>query len=163
MQPYEASSETYFITTDISKLDVNVIHRYLSEESYWAQGIPKDIVEKAIQHSISFGLFYKDDANNLTQIGFARLVTDRATFAYLADVFVLKEYRGKGLSKWLMKIIQLHPELQNLRRWLLTTKDAHGLYAQLGWIKVPEDYMYRFMMRHNPGVYKKLEKAEVSK
>jgi hypothetical protein len=160
MQPYEASSENYFITTEISKLDVNVIHHFLSEESYWAQGISKSIVEKAIQHSLCFGLFYKDDDNNLKQVGFARLVTDKATFAYLADVFVLKEHRGKGLSKWLMRIIQAHPELQNLRRWMLTTKDAHGLYAQLGWIKPPDDYIYRFMMRHNPDVYKKSGKSE---
>src|SRR3954466_6729308 len=110
MQPYEASSEMFFITTDISKLDVNVIHRYLSEESYWAQGIQKNIIEKAIQHSMCFGLFLKNGENDLKQIGFARLVTDKATFAYLADVFVLNEYRGKGLSKWLMKIIQDHPE-----------------------------------------------------
>jgi len=152
---YEVVDGIYHITTDIAKLDLNVIHKFLSEESYWAKGIPKHVVEKSIVNSLCFGLFY-----NNAQIGFARLVTDRATFAYLADVFVLKEYRGKGLSKWLMKIIQLHPELQNLRRWLLTTKDAHGLYEQLGWIKPPDDYIYRFMMLHNPDVYKKSESPE---
>ena len=110
------------------------------------------VIEKAIKNSLCFGLFYND-----VQIGFARLITDKATFAYLADVFIINEYRGKGLSKWLMKIIQAHPELQNLRRWLLTTKDAHGLYAQVGWTKVPDDYVYRFMMRHNPDVYKNME------
>lgn len=154
MEIYEVHDGNYFITTDKSKLDVNVIHQYLSEESYWAQSIPKNVVEKAIANSLCFGLFYKDEQNNIKQVGFARLITDKATFAYLADVFVLKEYRGKDLSKWLMKVIHSHPELQNLRRWLLTTKDAHGLYAQLGWTKVPEDYVYRFMMRHDPDVYK---------
>ncbi|MBV9960919.1 MAG: GNAT family N-acetyltransferase [Parafilimonas sp.] len=142
----------YCITTDNTKLDINVIHQFLSEESYWAKGIPKSVVEKSIANSLCFGLFCKNE-----QIGFARLVTDKATFAYLADVFVLKQYRGKGLSKWLMQTIQAHPGLQNLRRWLLTTKDAHGLYAQLGWIKPPPDYIYRFMMIHNPDVYKKWE------
>jgi len=150
MQHYEVCDGMYHITTNISKLDVNVIHQYLCEESYWAKGIPKDVVERSIANSLCFGLFYKDE-----QVGFARLITDKATFAYLADVFVLKEHRGKGLSKWLMKTIQAHPELQNLRRWLLTTKDAHGLYEQLGWVKVPEDYLYRFMMLHNPEAYTK--------
>jgi hypothetical protein len=149
-QAYEASNGMYYITTDISKLDVNVIHRYLSDESYWAKGIPKHIVEKSIANSLCFGLFH-----NHHQIGFARLVTDKATFAYLADVFILDGHRGKGLSKWLMKTIQSHPELQSLRRWLLSTKDAHGLYEQSGWTKVPDDYVYRFMMRHDPDVYKK--------
>ena len=121
---YEAVDGSYHITTDAAKLDVNVIHQFLSTESYWAKDIPKSIVEKSITNSLCFGLFYKD-----VQVGFARLVTDKATFAYLADVFVIKEFRGKGLSKWLVKTIQSHPELQNLRRWLLTTKDAHRLYA----------------------------------
>lgn len=150
MELYEVRDDMYYITTDKSKLDVNVVHQYLAEESYWAEGISKHIVEKVIENSLCFGLFY-----NNTQIGFARLVTDKATFAYLADVFVIKEHRGKGLSKWLMQSIQAHPELQNLRRWMLTTKDAHGLYKQFGWTSVPEDYMHRFMMRHNPDVYKK--------
>ncbi len=157
METYEARDGDYYITTDISKLDVNVIHQYLSEESYWAKNIPKHVVEKAIANSLCFGLFYNAEHNNanLQQVGFARLVTDKATFAYLADVFVLPGHRGKGLSKWLMHIIQAHPELQNLRRWLLSTRDAHGLYTQSGWTKVPDDYVYRFMMRHNPDVYKK--------
>ena len=98
-------------------------------------------------------MFYDDE-----QIGFARLITDKATFAYLADVFVLETHRGKGLGKWLMQIIQEHPDVQNLRRWLLTTKDAHGLYEQAGWTQVPDDYVYRLMMRHNPDVYLKTER-----
>lgn len=153
---YEIKNSKYLISTDISRLDITVIHEYLSKESYWAKNIPKSVVEKAIDNSVCFGLFYQHESNaNLSeQVGFARVVTDKATFAYLADVFIVKEYRGKGLSKWLMQTIQSHPELQNLRRWLLATKDAHGLYAQLGWTKVPDDYIYRFMMRHNPDVYK---------
>lgn len=150
MQPiYEAREGLYNITTNISKLDVNVIHRFLSEESYWAKGIQKNVVEKSIINSVCFGMFYKNE-----QVGFARLITDKATFAYVADVFVLREHRGKGLGKWLMKTMQAHPELQNLRRWLLTTKDAHALYEQLGWQKPSADYAYRFMMRQNLNVYK---------
>jgi GNAT superfamily N-acetyltransferase len=152
MKVYEVSNGLYKIATDNSKLDINLIHQFLCEESYWAKGIPKNIVEKSISNSLCFGLFYKD-----AQVGFARLVTDKATFAYLADVFIINEHRGNGLGKWLMKTIHEHPELQNLRRWILTTKDAHGLYEQLGWIKPPDDYVYRFMMRHNPDVYKKPE------
>ena len=153
MQPiYEVSEGLYNITTDISKLDVNVVHRFLCYESYWAQGVSKNIVEKSILNSLCFGMFYKNE-----QVGFARLITDKATFAYVADVFVLREHRGKGLGKWLMKTMQSHPELQNLRRWLLTTKDAHTLYEQLGWQKPSADYAYRFMMRHNADVYKKTQ------
>lgn len=149
---YEVNEGLYDITTDISKLDVNVIHLFLSQESYWAKGIPKNIVEKSIANSLCFGLFYKDE-----QVGFARLITDKATFAYVADVFILHEHRGKGLGKWLMKTMQSHPELQNLRRWLLTTKDAHSLYEQLGWQKPSADYVYRFMMRQKNDVYKNSE------
>jgi GNAT superfamily N-acetyltransferase len=113
-------------------------------------GIPKHVVETSIANSLCFGLFCKDEqTSGSKQVGFGRLITDKATFAFLADVFVLKEHRGKGLSKWLMRTIQCHPELQNLRRWLLTTKDAHGLYEQLGWKKLSEDYVPRFMIRHN--------------
>ena len=151
MQPiYEVSEGLYNITTDVSNLDVNVIHEFLSQESYWAKGITKNIVEKSIANSLCFGLFYQNE-----QVGFARLITDKATFAYVADVFILREHRGKGLCKWLMRTMQAHPELQNLRRWLLTTKDAHELYEQLGWQKPSADYGYRFMMRQNVDVYKK--------
>lgn len=156
MEVFEVCDGLYKITTDVSKLDVNVIHQFLSKESYWANNIPKQVVEKSIANSLCFGLFYIDEQTLIDgrQIGFARLVTDKATFAYLADVFILKEHRGKGLSKWLMYVIQSHPELQNLRRWLLTTKDAHGLYEKLGWTRPLADYAYRFMMRHNPDIYK---------
>ena len=149
---YENSKGDYLISTDPSKLNVEVIYQYLSQESYWAKDIPFETVKKSIEHSLCFGLYHQQE-----QIGFARLITDKATFAYLADVFILKEYRGKGLSKFLMTAIQSHPELQNLRRWLLGTKDAHGLYEQFGWTRFTEELSDRFMTRHNPDVYKKAE------
>ena len=145
---YEVRKDEYLVSTDPSLLNVDIIHNYLSEESYWAQHIPRAVVEKSISHSLCFGLYEKDK-----QTGFARLVTDKATFAYLADVFILKEYRGRGLAKWLMEAIQAHPELQGLRRWMLGTRDAHGLYEQLGWTVLDEDTRKRFMQRHNKNVY----------
>jgi GNAT superfamily N-acetyltransferase len=149
---YEAQKENYFISTVTSKLDVDVIYNYLSQESYWAKGIPRDVVEKSIENSLCFGVYC---VNELTeQIGFARLVTDKATFAYLGDVFILPKYRGKGLSKWLMQTIDAHPEVQGLRRWLLGTRDAHGLYEQFGWKRFDEETSKRFMQKHNPDVYK---------
>ncbi|MDE3145504.1 MAG: GNAT family N-acetyltransferase [Bacteroidota bacterium] len=149
---YENSKDDYLISTDPSKLNIEVIHKYLSQESYWAKDIPFETVKRSIEHSLCFGLYHQQQ-----QLGFARLITDKATFAYLADVFVLKEYRGKGLSKFLLATIQSHPELQNLRRWLLGTKDAHGLYEQFGWTRVTEELSNRFMTRHNPDVYRKVE------
>jgi GNAT superfamily N-acetyltransferase len=146
---YEARKENYFISTDVSKLNVDLIYRYLSEESYWAKGIPKDVVEKSIANSLCFGVYCEDQ-----QIGFARLVTDKATFAYLADVFILPGYRRQGLSKFLMQTIHAHPELQNLRRWWLGTKDAHGLYEHFGWTRITDEVAKRFMQKHNPDVYK---------
>ena len=107
MAYYIKEKEDYKVSTDPGELDLAVIHKYLSGESYWAEGIPLETVEKALSNSLCFGL-YKSNK----QIGFARLVTDKATFAYLADVFILEEHRGKGLSKWLMEVIQSHPELQ---------------------------------------------------
>jgi GNAT superfamily N-acetyltransferase len=147
---YEVKKENYFISTDNSKLNVDMIHNFLSEESYWAKGIPRAVVEKSIINSLCFGVYCNDE-----QVGFARLVTDKATFAYLGDVFILPKHRGKGLSKFLMQTIHAHPELQNLRRWWLGTKDAHRLYEQFGWIRITEDVAKRFMQKHNPDVYKK--------
>ena len=147
-QQYEARKDEYFISTDSSLLNTDVIYNYLSRESYWAQNIPRQIVEKSISNSLCFGLYRQDK-----QIGFARLITDKATFAYLADVFILDEYRKKGLSKWLMEIIQAHPDLQGLRRWMLGTRDAHGLYEQFGWTVLDEDTRKRFMQRHNKNIY----------
>lgn len=138
----------YIISTDPSKLDVNMIHQYLSQDSYWAQNIPLDVVQQSIDNSFCFGVYYND-----TQVGFARLITDKATFAYLCDVFILSEHRGKGLSKYLMQTMHAHQDLQGLRRWLLGTKDAHGLYAQFGWTPFTEELVPRFMQLHNPNVY----------
>ncbi len=126
-----------------------MIYEYLSKASYWAKNIPREVVEKSIGNSLCFGVYCKDE----TQVGFARLITDKATFAYLADVFILEQHRGKGLSKWLIEVIQSHPELQGLRRWMLGTRDAHGLYEQFGWSEIPEETRKRFMQRHFPDVY----------
>ena len=145
----EFEKEGYSISSDNAKLNIAVIHHYLSQESYWAQNIPLEVVKRSIDNSLCFGLYHQH-----TQIGFARLVTDKATFAYLADVFILESYRGKGLSKWLVETIQANPEVQGLRRWLLGTKDAHGLYAQFGWKPIPQELANRFMQLHNPNVYK---------
>lgn len=116
----------YWITTDPQKLDLDAIHAYLSR-SFWAEGIPKQTVAKAIAHSLCFGLFDGGE-----QIGLARVVTDRATFAYLCDVYVLERYRGRGLGKWLIETVMAHPDLQGLRRFQLVTRDAHGLYSRHG-------------------------------
>jgi GNAT superfamily N-acetyltransferase len=118
---------SYEISTDKGRLDRAVIHRFLSEESYWARGVPRDVVDRAIENSLCFGL-YRDDL----QVGFARVVTDRAAIAYLADVFVLPEHRGKGLGKWLIEAVLAHPDLQGLRRFFLGTEDAHSLYRRFG-------------------------------
>jgi len=147
---YETGREEYLISTNPALLNVDVIHDYLSNQSYWAQNIPKEVVQKSITNSLCFGLYFKG-----RQVGFARLVTDKATFAYLADVFILKDHQGKGLSKWLMEIIQSHPELQSLRRWMLGTRDAHGLYEQFGWTVLDEDVRKRFMQRHFKDIYQK--------
>ena len=117
---------TYDISTDPGRLQLDAIHAYLTR-SYWSPGIPKDIVARAIAHSMCFGLYQGE-----SQVGFARVVTDKASFGYLADVYVLEEHRGQGLSKRLVGEILAHPELQGLRRFLLATADAHGLYAQFG-------------------------------
>lgn len=133
----EASHDEFVISTDPDRLDVDAIHAYLSR-SYWSAGIPKDIVERSIGGSICFGLYTAG-----MQIGFARVISDRATFGYLADVYVLETYRGRGLSKWLMRVILEHPDLQQLRRFMLVTSDAHGLYAQYGFqsLASPERHM----------------------
>jgi GNAT superfamily N-acetyltransferase len=150
MKFYEIDKEQFFISTDKNKLDVTFIHNYLSKETYWAKNIPIQIVQKSIDGSFCFGLFVAENVLEVTQInatgrqvGFARVVTDYATFAYLADVFIIDNYRGKGLSKRLMETIINHPELQGLRRWMLATKDAHGLYAQFGFL--PLDKPERIM------------------
>ncbi len=127
MKIYERVKNDFIISTDKTRLNISLIHNYLSKESYWAKNIPLEVVERSIEGSCCFGLY-----DNKNQAGFARVVTDHATFGYLADVFILDEYRGKGLSKWLINEIMKHPDLQGLRRWMLATRDAHGLYVQFG-------------------------------
>ena len=141
----------YNISTDPSRFDIALIHRWLSEQSYWARGIPRDVVERSIEGSLSFGIYHQTQG----QVGFARVITDRATFAYLADVFVLEAHRGKGLSKRLMQAIVDHPDLQGLRRWMLGTRDAHGLYAQFGFGPVVAE---RLMERMDPDIYARLKR-----
>lgn len=138
----------YAIDNNPQLLNIDFIHRYLSESSYWAQNVSLEIVRRSVEHSLCFGLYWQQQ-----QIGFARVVTDRTTFAYLADVFVITEHRGKGLSKWLMEVIHSHPDLQGLRRWLLVTRDAQGLYSQFGWEPIPESVIGRFMQIHQPNIY----------
>jgi GNAT superfamily N-acetyltransferase len=137
----------YLISTDNRKLDLAVVHGFLTT-SYWAAGIPLEIVKKSIEHSLSFGVYWGGQ-----QVGFARVITDYATFAYIGDVFILEEFRGRGLSKWLMEVIADHPELQGLRRWMLLTRDAQGLYEKTGFVrpKTPERYMEKhFTDAYNP-------------
>lgn len=141
----EFSRGDYSITTDASRFDQPAIHAYLTR-SYWAEGISIDLVRRSIEGSLGFGLFFQSE-----QIGFARVVTDRATFAYLCDVYVLEEHRGKGLGKWLVKTVMEHPDLQGLRRFMLATKDSHGLYSRFGFAnsKTPD----RIMEIARPGLY----------
>ena len=132
----------YSISTDEARLDVDVIHHFL-DSSYWASGRSIETIRRSIDHSLPFGV-YKENQ----QVGFARVITDYATFAWIADVFILEEHQGRGLGKWLMEIILTHPELQGFRRWVLATKDAHDLYRKYGFneLKLPE----RWMERHDP-------------
>lgn len=127
----------FVVSTDRARLDVDVIHAFLTD-CYWAKGIPKEVVARSIEHSLCFGIYRGD-----RQAGFARVISDYATFAYIADVFVLEEYRGHGLGKWLMQCITQHPRLQGLRRWSLVTRDAHGLYEQYGFreLQAPARWM----------------------
>lgn len=145
----EWKKETFTISTDKSKLDMNVIHGYLSK-SYWSPDIPMETVKKSIDHCLTFGLFEEKK-----QIGFAKMITDRATFAYLADVFVLEEYQGRGLGKWLIECVMSHSDLQGLRRIMLATRDAHGLYAAFGFkpLHNPDKFMQLWM----PDVYQKIK------
>ena len=140
-EPKSWKKDEFVISTDPALLDLKRIHAFLAT-SYWAAGIPFDTVRKSIQNSLGFGVYLSENAK-LRQIGFARVVTDYATFAYLGDVYVEEEWHGKGLSKWLMSCVKNHPELQGLRRFCLGTRDAHGLYKQFGFevIRLPENWM----------------------
>jgi GNAT superfamily N-acetyltransferase len=129
----------FTLNTDPERIDADVAHRFLTT-SYWAEGIPREVVERSIRNALSFGLFHAG-----RMVGMARVVTDRATFAYLSDVFVLEGYRGRGLATWMIEVIHAHPELQGLRWWLLATRDAHPLYRGLGYsaLEAPERLMER--------------------
>jgi GNAT superfamily N-acetyltransferase len=135
----------FLITTDRERLDLDVVYNFLSE-SYWAKGISRELVVCSIQNSLCFGVFSERE-----QVGFARVISDFATYAYLADVFIIEPYRGQGLAKWLMECIVSHPELQGLRRWTLATRDAHKLYARFGFkpLAKPDS----FMELHDAEVY----------
>ena len=139
----------YEISDDKTRLDTDVIHAFL-QGSYWSPGVPRAIVERAIRESLCFGVYRGGE-----QIGFARVVTDKATFAYLADVFILDSHRGQGLSKRLMRFIAEHPDLQGLRRFILATKDAHGLYEQFGFAALNNPSIYMEILR--PDVYQARE------
>lgn len=138
--------EGFAITTETSFFNIEFIHAFLSK-SYWAENIPLETVQRSIDNSLCFGVFHLG-----RQIGFARVITDKATFGYLADVFIDETYRGQGLSKWLMEEIMAHPDLQGLRRIMLATRDAHGLYAQFGFSELT--FPERWMQIHKPGIYK---------
>ncbi len=132
----------YLISTDPGRLDLALVHRYLSEEAYWSPGVPREVVERSIEHSLNFGVYRGDE-----QAGFARVVTDYATFAWLADVFVVEHHGRRGLGKWLLETVISHPDLESLRRWILATADAHGLYARFGFRPAAGDA--RFMVRES--------------
>jgi GNAT superfamily N-acetyltransferase len=147
----------FLISTSRERLSMDVVYGFLTN-CYWAKGIPREVVARSIEHSLCFGIY--DESPRLAkearqgapaQVGFARVVSDFATVAYLGDVFVLESHRGQGLSKWLMECVMKHPALQNLRRWILLTRDAHGLYSQFSFtpLQAPE----RYMEFHRPNVY----------
>ena len=141
------TKDGFTISTEKEKLDIDLIQSFLNR-TYWAEGISKEVIRRSIEGSLCFGVFENDK-----QVGFARMITDKATFAYLADVFIIEEYRGRGLSKWLMEVIMSHTDLQGLRRMILATKDAHGLYKQFGF--TPLINVERWMHILDPDVYKR--------
>jgi GNAT superfamily N-acetyltransferase len=153
LPPQTYNRGDYSISTDPSRLDLDLIHNYLCNESYWATGRAREVVKRSIENSLPFGIYKQHE-----QVGFARIVTDYATYAWVADVFVLPDHRGRGLSKWLMEVILAHPQLQGFRRWVLSTKDAHGLYERFGFmpLKRPERWMERFdpRMQESPDYWR---------
>ncbi len=141
---FEQRRGEFTVTTDATRMDIDVIHGYLAR-AYWSEGIPREIVERAVPRSLCFGLFERE-----TQIGFARVVTDYTTFAYICDVFVLESHQGKGLGTWLMQCVMQHPEMQGLRRCQLITRDAHTLYEKVGFRSLSK--AERHMERTTPAV-----------
>lgn len=146
LQSAEWHREGFIVSCDPARLDRAAVHAFLSG-SYWAEDIPREVVDRSLAGSLCFALLSGDQ-----QIGFARVITDRATFAYLCDVHVLPAWRGRGLGRWLMDCVMAHPELQGLRRWVLVTRDAHGLYASLGFRPLANPAGY--MELYRPDVYK---------
>ena len=138
----------FIISTDKNLLYFDAIYNYLNQESYWAQGIPVETLKRAIENSVCFGIYQQNK-----QAGFARVITDKATFAYICDLFILPDYRRHGLSKWLVQNIVCHPEFKDLRRWSLATVDAHGLYSQFGFTQISKPD--RWMEIYKPEIYKK--------
>ena len=141
----------YEISDDTSRLDIDAIHRWISEDSYWALGRSRETMERAISNSLCVGAFAPDGG----QAAFARVITDRATYAYLCDVYVEPAHRGGGLGKWLIECVVAHPDLQGLRRFCLMTRDAHDLYSRHGFKPMPDPT--RFLERHSPDVYRATE------
>lgn len=147
---YSIAKDNYLISTDKSKIDIDFVHSFLSQ-SYWSPGIGIDVVKKALDGSLCFGMYdmNKQHTHSRGQIGYARMITDKATFAYLADVFIDKTYQGRGLGKWLVATILEHPDLRGLRRILLATKDAHKLYEQCGFLSINNPDRYMVYSPHN--------------
>ena len=143
--PRQWRRDEFVISTDRAKLDIDLVHAYLAS-SYWASGMPRSTLERAVENSLTFGI-YRDDE----QVGFARVIADLATYAYLSDVFVVDAFRGRGLSKWLMECILAHPDLQELRRFALFTRDAQGLYERYGF--GPARGKSTYLERWEPNVY----------
>ena len=150
MEIYDVIRGDYLISTNKALLDFGVIHGFLSR-SYWSPGISPDIVKRAAENSVTFGVYHGN-----RQVGYARVISDLTTFAYLADVFIVEEERGRGLSKWLVQTILQAPVLQGLRRWMLATKDAHGLYVQQGFIPLEDPTI--FMQISKPDIYLETER-----
>ena len=143
----------FVLVTDSSRMDVDAVHRYLAEESYWSPGIPRALVARSIENSLCFGVF--DEGR---QISFARVITDRTTYAYLCDVYVLDGYRGQGLASWMLEAIDAHPDLQGLKRWSLVTRDAHPLYLKHGWVTPSNPGGY--LERRVPDIYRRAAAAK---
>ena len=150
MKTIEINFEEFLITTDKTRMDIVAIHDFLSNYSGWSDNIPIERVKGAIDNSLNFGLFHNDQ-----QIGFARVISDFSTIAYLGDIYVLEDYRGKGLSKKLMDVVINHPDLQGLRRWILLTSTANWLYEKYGFTKLPKPEIY--MEHYNPDIYQNSE------
>jgi GNAT superfamily N-acetyltransferase len=150
---YELREGAIVVSDDPTLIDVDAVHAFLTS-CYWSPGIPREIVVRAIANSVCLGAYLSEPGTRPRLIGFTRVITDKATYAYVCDVFVLEPFRGRGVSKLLMRATHGHPDLQNLRRWALMTRDAHGLYAQYGYTALPDPS--RAMQRHDPDVYRRL-------